>query len=169
VLDVLVVGLDSYASLEDLNAIAGDYGHAALIEATDDIALEGFARQAVMYLDAAYSWLGKRSVAGQPLAWPRTGIISDLDGVPIPPDAIPAEIVTAQALLMVAAGAGDLAGGTGGPGADREIIRETADDASVEYERGSSARRFPMISGLVAHLCTAHQIGPFRQIQAARG
>jgi hypothetical protein len=62
-----VVGTDTYASLDDLESIAVDYGHAAVIEATDQLTLEGWARQAVMYLDSAYSWLGKRSTVER--AW----------------------------------------------------------------------------------------------------
>jgi hypothetical protein len=101
------------------------------------------------------------------LAWPRVGVIEGLDGVLIAPDVVPTVIVHAQALLMAAAGSGPLAGPTGG--SDREIRAERADDAMVEYEPGSSARRFDQISAMVRHLCTAQLLGGFRQVQAVRG
>jgi hypothetical protein len=162
----LSIGLDSYADLDDLCAVASDYGHGPLIEATDDLVLEGWARQATMFLDNAYAWVGVRSVPGQPLAWPRSGAV-DQDGLVIPPDLVPSEIIVAQSLLMVAAGAGELAGSTGG--SDRAVIRESADDASIEYAAGSADRKFPMVSGLIRHLTTSHLMGSFRQLMAARG
>jgi hypothetical protein len=167
---MITVGVDTYASLDDLAAIAGDYGHSALIEATDQLTLEGWARQAVMYLDRAYSWLGKRAVAGQPLAWPRAGVIEGRDGVLIAPDVVPHEIIDAQALLMVACASGPLDGGTGGHGnPDRAILAESADDASVQYERGSAARHYSPITGLIRHLCTRQLLGGARQILGTRG
>ena len=43
---MLTIGLDLDADLDDLCAIASDYGHGPFIEQTDDLALEGFARSA---------------------------------------------------------------------------------------------------------------------------
>jgi hypothetical protein len=162
----LVVGTDTYASLDDLVEILTDYGHGAYLDAHDTLSQEGHARSARLFLDLSYSWIGQRAVPGQSLAWPRSGAI-DQGGLPIPSDLVPEAIVTAQALLMVAAGSGDLAGSTGGT--DRAVIRESADDASIEYAPGSAARRYPQVSAMIRHLTTAHRLGPFRQITAARG
>ena len=134
--------------------------------ATDDIVLEGWARQACAYLDAAYQWIGVRAVAGQPLQWPRVRAV-DQDGVLIPADVVPSEIIVAQSLLMVSCAHGPLAGNSGG--SDREILSERADDAAVQYLPGSAARRFDQISALIRHLTITHLMGGFRQIMAVRG
>jgi hypothetical protein len=169
---MLVPGLDTYADLATLTEILADYGHGSYLDSASTLDQEAHARSARLYLDHAFAWVGTRSVPGQPLAWPRSGAI-DQDGLVIAPDVVPAEIVTAQSLLMCAAGSGDLAGGTGGTGGsgnpDREIRREAPDDASIEFAPGSADRKFPMVSALVRHLTTAHRLGPFRQVQAVRG
>ena len=56
--------------------------------ATDQAGLEADARSAALFLDAAYTWVGIRAVAGQPLGWPRVGTL-DQDSRPIPGDHIP--------------------------------------------------------------------------------
>jgi hypothetical protein len=164
----LTVGLDSYGSLDELESILVDLGHGSYIDSRDQLAMESDARNAVLYLDLGWQWRGRRTDPDQALAFPRTGI-RDQDGVLIAPDVVPSEIVVAQSLLMVAAGAGPLDGGTGGNSPDREIRREAADDAVIEYEPGSAARRYPQVSALVAHLCTSHLMGGFRQVAGARG
>jgi Putative DnaT-like ssDNA binding protein len=136
----LTVGQDTYASLDDLVEIALDYGHINYVDATDTLVQESHARSARLYLDNAYDWVGLRAVAGQTLAWPRRGVV-DLDGLPIPDDHVPDAIIVAEALLMVAAGAGPLAGSSGGSGnPDREIRRESSDDANLD-RRSLFARR----------------------------
>jgi hypothetical protein len=165
---MLVIGQDTYASLGDLEAIAIQYGDSRWLETTEDSLLDSYARAAALYLDNAWHWLGSRSVPGQPMAWPRTGCV-DRDGSQISPDVVPECIVMAQALLFVARNAGPLDGGTGGSGADRVVLRESADDASVEYERGSAQRRYPPVSAMIGHLTIGNRIGSFRQAPGIRG
>ncbi|WP_447880062.1 DnaT-like ssDNA-binding protein [Serratia fonticola] len=99
VTDPTSVDFNSYASSADLETFAStrdiplpDKAEALLIKAMD-------------FLNGI-NWRGKRAIANQPLAWPRSGVI--FDGFNFPNDAIPKQVITAQCMLAIEAQAGDL-------------------------------------------------------------
>ena len=74
---------NSYASIVDLRAFAAGRGYTV---PADDGECGQMLMQAMDYLEGK-SWRGQRSVASQPLSWPRSGV--RFDGVDLPDDSIP--------------------------------------------------------------------------------
>ncbi|MFC0225678.1 DnaT-like ssDNA-binding protein [Serratia aquatilis] len=90
---------NSYASVKDLETFVTkrgishpDNAEALLIKAMDFL--------------SGITWKGRRAKAGQPLAWPRSGIY--FDGFSYPNDVIPPQLITAQCMLAIEAQKGDL-------------------------------------------------------------
>lgn len=87
---------DSYASIDTADAYLSNYGYVTWDAATDDMKSAAL-RRGTQYVDLTYGarWRGTRKNGrGQALDWPRFGA-TDCDGVPVPDDAVPLEIVNA--------------------------------------------------------------------------
>jgi hypothetical protein len=111
-------------------------------------------------------WRGSRIDQQQALEWPRQGV--DRDGLPF--NGTPGPIVDSEVMLCAAAGDAPLLGSTGGNDPNRQVVRETADDAAVEFERPRGrGRRYPLVIALISPWCFGASFSGFAQIQAARG
>ncbi|EPU0348254.1 DnaT-like ssDNA-binding protein [Yersinia enterocolitica] len=107
---------ESYASVDDLRDLAASRGYDVPV---DDESCEQLLLQGMDYL-AGLIWKGSRTVAGQPLFWPRTGVV--VDGYLLPKDVIPKQIIQAQCRLAVEAQEIDLSPAFAGGG---EVTQET--------------------------------------------
>jgi hypothetical protein len=170
VIVALVVGVDSYLTAEQIVSRGTELGYGPFLASLAASDLDAFARLACQYLDLAWRWNGSRAVVGQPLEWPRSGVL-DRDGVSIPSDVVPSEVLDAQVLLTVEQLHGPLYGWTGGSSREgRAVVRESADDASITYGgSGSGSRSFPMVNALLRHLNSGRAMGSARQGDARRG
>lgn len=65
------VGVDAYASAEEVGAYLTDRGTATEWDAADQDAQEAAIIEATSFLDAAFLWVGKISDTAQTLGWPR--------------------------------------------------------------------------------------------------
>jgi methenyltetrahydromethanopterin cyclohydrolase len=104
----------------------------------------------------------RRVEQSQPLAWPRTG--QDAAGLPF--SGTPAQVVDCEVLLTGAHEAGPLCL-TGG-NSDRQVCRETADDASIEYLT-SASRHFTIAVALITPFAWRVSFSGYRQVMGARG
>lgn len=128
---------NTYAGVIDLRAFAAGRGYTV---PTDDAECDQMLMQAMDYLEGK-SWRGQRSVASQPLSWPRSGV--RFDGVDLPDDAIPQRLVDAQCRLAIESQEIDLMPSVAGGGA---VTMERVEGAvTVQYEVGTNkaAPSFP--------------------------
>nr|WP_154325044.1 DnaT-like ssDNA-binding protein [Pantoea sp. 201603H] len=93
---------NSYASVSDLRDFATARGYDI---PADDTTCEQLLMQAMDYLDSV-NWKGSRTVAGQPLSWPRDGVF--IDGEKVDKSTVPKRIKQAQCRLAVEAQETDL-------------------------------------------------------------
>ncbi len=121
---------NTYASVADLRAFAAGRGYTV---PADDGECGQMLMQAMDYLEGK-QWRGQRSVASQPLSWPRSGV--RFDGVDLPDDAIPQRLIDAQCRLAIESQEIDLTPSVSGGGA---VIAESVQGAvSVQYEPGTN-------------------------------
>ncbi|CNE41958.1 MULTISPECIES: DnaT-like ssDNA-binding protein [Yersinia] len=140
---------ESYASVDDLRALATSRGYDVPV---DDESCEQLLLQGMDYL-AGLIWKGSRTVAEQPLFWPRTGVV--VDGHLLPKNIIPKQVVQAQCKLAIEAQEIDLSPAFAGGG---EVTQETVVGAvSVSYAEGSSvaAPSFTWLNGLLRGMITS--------------
>ncbi|HEN3579729.1 TPA: hypothetical protein U5D98_002972 [Yersinia enterocolitica] len=149
---------ESYASVDDLRALATSRGYDVPV---DDESCEQLLLQGMDYL-AGLIWKGSRTVAEQPLFWPRTGVV--VDGYLLPKDIIPKQVIQAQCRLAIEAQEIDLSPAFAGGG---EVTQETVVGAvSVSYAEGSSVSvpRFTWLNGLLRGMITSTS-----QVRMVRG
>ncbi len=90
---------DSYISAVDFRAWADSLGEGADLPATDP-ELEALLLNAMYPLEAE-CWLGSRTYSDQSLSFPRAGLT--FDGIPIPSDSVPQQVIDAQSSLALTA------------------------------------------------------------------
>ncbi|SUP84863.1 DnaT-like ssDNA-binding protein [Yersinia wautersii] len=149
---------ESYASVDDLRVLATSRGYEV---PADDSACKKLLLQGMDYL-AGLIWKGSRSVAEQPLFWPRSGVV--VDGHLLPKDVIPKQVIQAQCRLAIEAQVIDLSPAFAGGG---EVTQETVVGAvSVSYAEGSgaSAPSFTWLNGLLRGMITSTN-----QVRVVRG
>ena len=121
---------NSYASVGDLRAFAAGRGYTIPAE---DGECSQMLMQAMDFLEGK-AWRGQRSVAAQPLSWPRSGV--RFDGVNLPDDAIPQRLIDAQCRLAIESQEIDLTPSVAGGGA---VTMERVEGAvTVQYEPGTN-------------------------------
>lgn len=143
VADPASLDFNSYASVIDLKAFADSRGYTI---PTDDAECAQLLVQAMDYLEGL-AWRGERGVSSQPLSWPRTGL--RFDGVDLPDDAIPKQLVSVQCRLAVESQEIDLVPSVAGGGA---VTMERVEGAvTVQYEAGTN-KAVPSFPWLFASL-----------------
>jgi hypothetical protein len=157
----LTVGADSYCSYDALVGRLLDLGYGSFVDSNDQVVIESAARMAVLTMESMVSWRGAKVDPAQALQWPR--VLADAAGVAFA--GTPGQVVDGQVLLTAAHEAGPLFS-TGG--SDRQIIREAADDASIEYQT-SASRSFTLATALILPFAWSVSFSGYRQVQAARG
>lgn len=133
---------NSYASVDDLKKYAEDRNITLA-----DSGLEALLITAMDYLESQ-KWLGKRTNLNQPLSFPRSGL--SRDGVAIPSDQIPKQLIQAQCRLAIESVENDLQ-----PTLGAEITSERIEGAiTVQYAEGTNtgAPSFPWLKGLLSGL-----------------
>ncbi|MDC9615605.1 hypothetical protein PSI19_17345 [Xenorhabdus khoisanae] len=121
---------NSYASIENLREFAAQRGYSL----PDDSVLPSLLFQAMDYLSTK-QWKGRKTNAGQVLAFPRKGICAD--GELVPDDVIPKSIIQAQCRLAIDSLEHDLTPTVGG-----EVLSESVSGAvSVSYAEGTNSGR----------------------------
>ncbi|MDM3301853.1 hypothetical protein OGV54_20860 [Citrobacter sp. Cc227] len=121
---------NSYASVNDLRIFADGRGYTV---PADDGECGQMLMQAMDYLEGK-SWRGQRSVASQPLSWPRIDV--RFDGIDLPDDTIPQRLVDAQCRLAIESQEIDLTPSVAGGGA---VTMERVEGAvTVQYEPGTN-------------------------------
>jgi hypothetical protein len=158
----LVVGTDSYCDYSTLTDRLLDLGYGSFVDGNDQAIIESAARMAVLTMENMVEWRGTKTDPAQALQWPRIG--TDRDGLPF--DGTPAQVVDCEVLLTGAHEAGPLFG-TGGH-SDRQIRRESSDDAAIEYLT-SASRTFTMATALITPFAWRVSFSGYRQVQGARG
>lgn len=143
----LTVGSNTYISVADADAYFAARDVSTWSAATTQ-AREAGLLQATVYLDGAYTFIGRIADSAQSLAWPRLGAV-DGDGRSL--DGIPARLAHACAELALIALSDPLA-----PPEHRggRVLEERVGPLSVTYARGAPiGRTFPyvdlLLSGLV--------------------
>lgn len=134
---------NSYASVADLKA----YASARQLTLPDDEKLAPLLIVAMDYLESQ-KWLGKRADNEQPLSFPRIGL--SRDGVAIPDDEIPKQLIQAQCRLAMESQDNDLQ-----PTLGAEVLSERIEGAlTVQYAEGTNtgAPNFPWLKGLLSGL-----------------
>ena len=126
VLVTLTVGLDSYCDYSTLVGRLVDLGFGSFVDTSDQAAIESAARTGVLTMETMVEWRGAKADPAQALQWPRSG--TDRDGLAF--SGTPAQVVDCEVLLTGAHEAGPLFS-TGGH-TDRQVRRESSDDASIE-------------------------------------
>jgi hypothetical protein len=157
----LTVGLDSYCDYSTLVGRLVDLGFGSFVDSNDQAVLESAARMATLTLDHMVEWRGAKTDPAQVLQWPRVG--TDRDGLPF--DGTPGPVVDCEVLLTGAAEGGPLFL-TGG--SDRQVVRESSDDASIEYLT-SASRHFPLAVALITPFSWRVSFSGYRQVQGVRG
>lgn len=134
---------NSYASVDDLKKYAVD----RQLTLPEDEAINAIMIAAMDYLESQ-KWLGTRTHINQPLSFPRSGLLRD--GVSIPADIIPMQLINAQCRLAIESQNGDLQ-----PTLGAEIVAERIEGAiDVKYAEGTNtgAPSFPWLKGLLSGL-----------------
>lgn len=131
---------NSYASTDDLRKFAVDRG-LKLPEATEPLLLK-----AMDYLNGL-SWYGSRASVSQPLPWPRTGVV--FDGIKLPADAIPAQLVTAQCMLAVEAISGDLLAANREAAVKSERVEGAVTTTYAVTDGQSFIPSYPLVMGIL--------------------
>lgn len=144
---------ESYASVATTDAYwaaRNDTVWAAATTAAKEAAL----REATLYLDGAYEWIGIRMLTTQALGWPRAysgGL--DSDNSVIPSAAVPGNVIKACCELAWEALATRLAATTDRGGL---IKSESIGSLSVTYMDGAPSRRdYPFVDMMLKRLAYA--------------
>lgn len=157
----LIIGTDSYATLEEANAYHAAMGNAAWPQQDTEETIsqkEAALRKAASFLDVAASgkWRGQRAEQSQALAWPRKNAY-DADGYLIPYDEIPRAVKNAacEAALRIYGGEDLL------PDETYNVASESVAGAvSVSYFEGKAATpAYKLIYGLIDGLLTSSLSG----------
>lgn len=138
-------GFNSYASIDDLNLFVSSREYSL-----DNSKAASLLFQAMDYLNTL-SWKGGRSKQGQSLAFPRVGVV--IDGVPLPDNIIPKQLIETQCRLAVEAQEHDLM-----PTMSGEIVSESISGAvSVSYAQGTNSGKvkFAWLDGALKGLILA--------------
>lgn len=133
---------NSYASVNDLKKYAEDRNITLA-----DSGLEPLLITAMDYLESQI-WQGMRTDNEQPLSFPRIGL--SRDGVAIPNDEIPKQLIQAQCRLAIESVENDLQ-----PTLGAEVLSERIEGAlTVQYAEGTNtgAPNFPWLKGLLSGL-----------------
>lgn len=133
---------NSYASVGDLKKYAEDRNITLA-----DGGLESLLITAMDYLESR-KWQGKRTNSEQLLSFPRFGL--SRDGVVIPSNEIPKQLIIAQCRLAVESQNSELQ-----PTLGAEVISERIEGAiTVQYAEGTNtgAPSFPWLNGLLSGL-----------------
>jgi hypothetical protein len=157
----LTAGVDSYCDYSTLVGRLVDLGYGAFVDSNDQAVIESAARMAVLTMESMVEWRGTKSAADQTLAWPRTG--QDAGGVAF--SGTPGQVIDCEVMLTAAAEGGPLFL-TGG--SDRQVVRESSDDASIEYLT-SASRHFSLATALIMPFSWRVSFSGYRQVQGARG
>ncbi|SUC36202.1 Uncharacterised protein [Providencia rustigianii] len=134
---------NSYAGINDLK----NYASARHFILPDDNGLEALLIVSMDFLESQ-KWLGKRADNNQQLSFPRSGLL--YDGVPIPRDEIPKQLIQAQCRLAIESMDHELQ-----PTIGAEIISERIEGViDVKYAQGTNngMKRFPWLNDLLAGL-----------------
>lgn len=131
---------NSYASTDDLRKFAGDR-EIKLPEATEPLLLK-----AMDYLNGL-SWYGSRASASQSLPWPRSGVV--FDGVKLPPDVTPAQLVTAQCMLAIEAISGDLLAANREAAVKSERVEGAVTTTYAVTDGQSFTPSYPLVMGIL--------------------
>jgi hypothetical protein len=122
---------ESYISVADADTRLGNMGMttwATLVQAEKEQAL----RRATAYIEQALRerWTGYRLHKSQALSWPRWYVV--VDGYPIDPNVVPADVANATADLALKSAAGDL-----NEDLSPRVIRKKVGLIETEYDRYS--------------------------------
>jgi hypothetical protein len=158
----LTVGGDSYCDYSTLVGRLLDLGYGSFVDGNDQTTIESAARMAVLTMENMVEWRGSKSDPDQVLQWPRTGTGAAGDTF----SGTPGQVVDCQVLLTAAQESGPLFS-TGGH-SDRQIRRESSDDAMVEHLT-SASRTFTMATALITPFAWRISFSGYRQVMAARG
>lgn len=115
---------DSYATAAELVTYAANYGVTVPVT---EAAQEALLRRAAVQMNGL-SWKGERTVPGQALAWPRSGVC--VHGEELASDTIPREILYGQMALAAEILTYDAAPPATAKGA---VTEETVDVITVKY------------------------------------
>lgn len=124
-----VTGANSYASADDMYLYAAERN---IPISNDPIVLEGLLMKAMDYIETfSGRFNGARSVAGQPLSFPRSVYSQYGYQTSI---LVPADIKKAQIVLAIAASTTDLLPVVAA-GAEMDVTKKTVGPITVEYEK----------------------------------
>lgn len=141
--DPALAEFNSYATADNLRKFASSRE----IELPD--AIEPLLLKAMDYLNGL-PWYGSRLSASQPLPWPRSGIV--FDGVKLPSDTIPAQLVTAQCMLAVEAISGDLLAANREAAVKSERVEGAITTTYAVADGQSFTPSYPMVMGILSGL-----------------
>jgi len=131
---------NSYASADDLRKFA-HYRGIEIPDVVDPLLLK-----AMDYLNGL-SWYGSRFTICQPLPWPRSGVL--FDGVKLPPDTIPAQLVTAQCMLAIEAKGGDLLAANREAAVKSERVEGAVTTTYAVSDGQSFTPSYPLVMGIL--------------------
>lgn len=143
-----VAGAESYASVADADAYWLARNNSTWAAATNS-AKEAALREAAMYLDNAFKWVGNRISQTQVMSWPRY-VQADLDKKQVLQTEVPLRVVQAQCELALEA-----LGGRLDPTLERggQVTSESVGPISVTYAVGAPGRkRFPFVAMMLKDL-----------------
>lgn len=150
----------SYVSVSDATAYHASRGNSAwgaLSEPEKEAALI----RATDYMRGAYRmrWRGYRANSVQALDWPRLSVV--VDGYPVAPDSVPADVANACCELALRASSGELA-----PDLTQGIVQRTVDVITTVYDTTSpQATRFRAVDQLLAPYLSG--AGAFARLERA--
>jgi hypothetical protein len=146
----LIIGVDSFVSLEDANVYWTNYAGGTNWAAAADTAKEQAIREATQYIDKRFKWKGNHpGTATQLLSWPRMNVV-DANGLPRATDEVPQEVKDATAFLAEHALSERLLVNKDRGGAIRSV---KAGSVQVDYESGApSQKSYPMVDMLLSGL-----------------
>jgi len=137
---------NSYGDVAGLLAFASSRGYDVPEESAEMLLF-----QALDYLNLQ-PWAGRPTKRGQPLPWPRAGVV--VGGEAIPDDEIPQALIQAQYRLAVSAQEIDLMPGYGGAQALQESVSGAVSITYSEQTLGSGVY-FPWLRQLLGDLLGA--------------
>jgi len=150
-----VPGAEAFSSVATFKTQSDNFGYD--YATFTDMQIEVSLRKGCLYLKQDYRmrWKGVRTSATQAQDWPRAGVSTE--PVPygagyaaryvVPPDTVPAEVVSANIILAQKA----LSGTELFPDGTQKAAQETIGPITVKYEQGSSQRmRFDAVEAMLA-------------------
>lgn len=134
---------NSYATADDLRKFA------IARELNLPNAVEPLLLKAMDYLNGL-SWYGSRLSVFQPLPWPRSGVV--FDGIKLPPDTIPAQLVTAQCMLAIEAINGDLLAANREAAVKSERVEGAVTTTYAVADGQPFTPSYPLVMGILSGL-----------------